>query len=499
MKCFVPILAVPFLALSETGEREKLALYRGLAEEGKRLDHFCRESRPTIHYGDTWTLDQALRSTMATVQLLGLETTIEALAKYAEYFQFSPTEYGHLVDNLVGNFCSKNITVMGLGEIREAMMARGKKKDFFLPPPDAITASPEREYRKREFGLTLDLFKIFCSWGGDIRERVLLPVLLRNPIWMGFVGRHIAGEKVIWNEGNNTLSVASDRESTRVLCDNLICRKRLPDDFERSFHYAIGSNGIRDDFNRLYCQHLRSIDFNRRHRDPRIKKMVDTWSFDDHNLLNAQMIALVTGVPDFFVRSKTFHEAREFMRASIDENWKNWALARIQEFDGRFPYEEFLTISPVSRDGPYGAKRGHFPVEFNINMGEFDGIHQRTGKLTVGSALTVSGLSLRYLATSLKGIGPNRVEERERAQEHFASLIRDKVQKIREVSNIPLPERGLENLIAVQLARELENFPGPLPGKKDTVSIPLKFHFSLFALDYMRERYAALGGHSPSE
>ena len=196
-KRIIVFLATLMPSLGLGVERERLALYRGLIEEGKNLEDFCQRRRPVIRYTDTWTRDQSIRSTMATVQLIGLETTTKAIAKYAEYFQFDSSDYTNLVDNLVGNFCSKNISVMSVNQLREKMNGYLRQNDFLLPSKDETIRSSEKEYRKNEFKLVLDLFKVFCSWGGDAHEATLLPPLLRDPVWMSFVGRHMGGAETL--------------------------------------------------------------------------------------------------------------------------------------------------------------------------------------------------------------------------------------------------------------------------------------------------------------
>ena len=168
-----------------------------------------------------------------------------------------------------------------------------------------------------------------------------------------------------------------DGQTTRVLCQNLICRRRSSVDFEQSFYHSVGSVGITDDFHRLYCHHFRSIDLNYGHPDPKIKTIIDSWNFDDFNLLNAQMVALISGFGDFFVRSNTFQEAKEYMRSSIDRHWEGWATERLGQFDRYLPYEEFLTIEPVDLHSYFRERGGNFGVEFDINMGEFDRLYKK--------------------------------------------------------------------------------------------------------------------------
>ena len=483
----------------ERRERRKVALYRGIIEEGENLENFCRDKRPIIRYADEWRKDQSIRSTIATVQLIGLETTTKAIAKYAQYFDFQKPEYQNLVDNLVGNYCSKNISVVSLKKLKKNMVDFFDDNDFIFPGTEFLSSlgedfrehlPPEREYRKNEMRLTLELFKIFCSWGGVVHDTKLLAPLLRNPVWMSFVGRHISSQRLEWNEDTNTFFLSRANGRTRVICHNFVCRRTGDHDFERSFYYSVGTLGIRDDFNRLYCDHFRVVDFNYRHPDGKIKEMIHDLSFDDLNLLNAQMMALVTGFPDLFVMSQTLEKTKKAMGSGVEYYWKRWAKIQGGQRDHNLTYEESFTIEPSDRNLYFNPQRNRFRVEFDVNMGEFDRAYQRVGKITIDFDLKISKKSLHYFADSWRKLAQGEEEKKEQLRAMFEKRIARSVEEVRKKFNIPLWKTGLEKLIVGELLEQFKLYRGTFPTRvQGHIHLPMRFHLSLFALGYMRDKF----------
>ena len=291
-------------ASPEGGQREFIALYRGFINEGENLENFCRDKRPVVRYADAWIEDQAVRSVLATVQFLGIGRSAGAIGRYAHFFGFDRDDFANLVDNLTGNFCSANISSMSHRKIRELMIGRFEGQRFPLP---ALDRAPElagaldpsvsgEESMGNEFRLSLELFKVFCSWGGTAGDLGLLPLVLKNPVWMAFVSRRMDGRKIIWDGDGESLRFAA-MSPRGLFCRGPLCRR----DRTGAFHRSVGFSGVADDVDRLYCRFKETSLPSGERSDPALKAVVEGWGPNDAALMNAHLVALITGFPDLLV------------------------------------------------------------------------------------------------------------------------------------------------------------------------------------------------------
>ena len=378
-------------------KESNLGLYRALVEEGRKLKDSCRLNKAIITYINPRNKEQAQRSVMASVQRMGLEITVKSLAKYAQYFHFNESEYGNLVENLTENYCSENLSVFSIKKLKKVMMESFHGNDFKLPGevfPSLIQKyghffEPERTYRQKEFKANLDLFKIFCSWQGAAHDATLLAPLLRDPVWMAYTMEQLSSVMRVWNPKTGTIEYKRDANTTKALCRGFICRKTDTENFEESFYYSAGSARIRDDFQRLYCQHFKQIDFRYWNIDPKIKKMIHGWGLDDLLMLNRQMIALVTGFPDFLIRSRPDEGPENSMAFAIEHYWRTWASTLNSRPNYAIAFEAALAVELVDRSLYFNPYSDRLSVEFDINMGEFDRTYQKVGKIGVETNLSL--------------------------------------------------------------------------------------------------------------
>jgi hypothetical protein len=72
-----------------------------------------------------------MKTVIATLQYIALDLTSRAIPQYAKYFEFNREEYVNMVDGLVGNYCSSNISVISKKELRNNLI----KKILLNYPP----------------------------------------------------------------------------------------------------------------------------------------------------------------------------------------------------------------------------------------------------------------------------------------------------------------------------------------------------------------------------
>ena len=100
--------------------------------------------------------------------------------------------------------------------------------------------------------MAIELFKSFCSWGGDpLKKRLMVP-LLKNASIMSFIYRQMLGFKIkVSDQGLYRLQ--EGHEFFPVICENLICRSKDPTIFFRKIPKSLGGIDLKEDFNYLYC------------------------------------------------------------------------------------------------------------------------------------------------------------------------------------------------------------------------------------------------------
>ncbi|MFA6238653.1 MAG: hypothetical protein WC635_15065 [Bacteriovorax sp.] len=489
--------------------KRELALYRGFYEEGKNLINYCKSTRE-IHYSTEWQKVQVMRSVLSEIQYIGLDITTRAIPQYAKALEFSREEFQNLVEGLVGNSCTANLSVISKKELLNNLLVKfDKENNFKLPSvsgnpffPDNIdNYLPARTALEQEFKFTIKLFQTVCSWGGNPANPGLMVPLLKNSALMSFFFRQLDNKTIDWKERDNTVFLMNDFNTVQVWCENLICRKTDRENFYNKVYYSVGGTSLSEDMRRLYCEEFRTVDYKPHENDERLSKIMNTITFDEENFINSQFIALLTGVPDFLLRADKFKKGEDVLRSSIDYTWTKWAKAQSDTLNKELYFEEPMTLELVDRDLYFNTSKPKLHIAFDINLGEFDRISQRTGKVRVSFKLNIQRSFLIYYRDSLRNLDPEDAEGRERLLNRFKLQMTGDLALAREKFIIP-PWRGdLESLIANELTGQLlsiseKNFKMESSGFEP---INVELNYGLFALKYINHQKTVLNSRAKNK
>jgi Fe-S cluster biosynthesis and repair protein YggX len=254
---------------------------------------------------------------------------------------------------------------------------------------------------------------------------------------------------------------------------------------------SLGSKGFQDDFQRIYCENLRDMDYVLKNQVPQIKKIIKNLTFDDQNLLVSQMISLLTGVPDFMVRSEKFTDGQDWLRASVDRIWDQWAEKQSQKFGTDLLFEESLTLELVDTSLYFNRFRKNFGVIFDVNLGEFDRINQMVGKISTKFYIKVSKGFLNWMRKQLLSDEDNFLEINAKAKARFKKIVVDFIEEARFKFTIPPWKGDLAELIVRKLSDQLLRIRSNLYKVDDRgmVNIPVVFNYGPFALKYIRYQH----------
>ena len=169
-------------------EDEVLHQYLSYWEEGKNLINRCDSNQPWSEKLGTFEREKLLLTMMATYQFLGVDLTARAIVEYIRTLQLSSQHKKTLWKNLIGQYCSPNMTVIS----RKELMKKFERWDrhgsgFLLPDITTFQHFPtfipynHSDLVKKELQQTIALFRSFCSWGGNIKYARLLNFIFQDP------------------------------------------------------------------------------------------------------------------------------------------------------------------------------------------------------------------------------------------------------------------------------------------------------------------------------
>ncbi len=480
--------------------QELVALYRGFIDEGENLQQFCSDDRASeFRYANSAQEEVAIRTSVASLQYLGLDLLVRSLPTYARALNWTRDDFEQYSNSLVGNWCSQNLTIISHKELKRNLMAKwDDNHNFLLPSVEGNPYFPAKlmelvstdQKNAREFYWSTELFKSLCSWSNVTDDFRLLVPLLRDPMVMAYVAREVGGKRLVYNHTSQTIRLEDETQPERVACRGMICRRTNEREFTRLTPQAVGSPSYYADVRRLYCHRLRDTRINYHDVDERIKNILNTRTLEENLIMSGQFKALLTGIPNFFIWSNSYDQGQAIIRTSFDQAWDRWANGAIAKLAGELTYEEPLTVELIERDLFYNIYRKDFAVHFDINQGEFDRINRIAGKITATFDLNISHKMLHWLRRSWRGLDPTQTLERQDIVTRFKNYIKKDVQSARAKLVIP-PWRGdIEEIIAVELLEQFSKYDGPWDYPKEGfAAVPVHLHYGAFALRFMHYRH----------
>lgn len=482
--------------------RELVLEYLGFYREGENLKNSCGSLTDKIVYQSLNKQDTAIRSVMATYQFIILDLLSRAIGRYAQVLQFEKEEYINLTDNLVYNFCSKNISVYSLKLIKKNLLLKFfENNNFDLPShtdnpyyPNSLKEKLNRlSTREKEMALSVKAFRSLCSWNGMVDDYRLMQELLKNPFVMAYIIRNLTGKRVAWDETSQALKKIKSDSAVQVLCENMICRQTSKLNFDKKFPRMVGSSSIESDLQRLYCFYFDKLSLNLNERSEVVKSWIGTTSFDDYKLESLQVVSLITGFQDLLLSEDTYSDLEKDALESVNQKWGLWAIQSTNEFSKDLLYEEQVQVQ-IQKKEAFDDKvsRGEFEIVLDVTQGEIDRTIKNFDKLKISYDIIISKNLLNWARKKWIAINATRdLFKREAFLEQFVGYIEDQVDLQRDQFLIPPWKKGLTFLLAEELLNQLMNYPGK---KFDRISnemeiIPVKFYYGLFSLKYFRYQF----------
>lgn len=484
---------------TKEGENKKIRLYQSTYQSGSYLSESCSlYGAPT--YATTWQEKQAKRSVVATLQYIGLDTSIKAIGAYAKKFEMSDEAYKQLSTNLTRNYCSKNITVFSVKQIEKSLEHYFRNPQNHLIP--TVDGSPfatalyksvteTTQARSNEFDQAINNFKAFCSWGGDVVDYRLMVPYLKNHFIMSFIFKNLTGVQEKFDPATNAVERLSSADTVQVGCNDLICRKTSNfKDFEKKFPTSVGSTGIYTDLVKLYCHHFKFQDYPS-DTTPEVKGWIKKMELEDPIFETSFFISLLTGVPDAVFGVETYRDLPRLAKSSVDERWNVWANEVLKSFSHDLLFEESLKIKAQPRRDKIALRTEGFAVDFNVTLGEMDRIVDETDKLSLSFDLKLSKNYLRQIRTKWTEY-TNAIDEegRTKFRNELARYIDLQLKEKEKYFRQKMWNEDFSRLIVQELVAQILIYKGPMfdSYQDEMLKIPVKFNYGVFALSYLRYR-----------
>jgi hypothetical protein len=484
---------------SMAGENTKLRLYQSTYESGALLKESCSLFSPPT-YASNWMEKQAKRSMVSTVQYIGLDTSIKAIGAYAKKFEVTEDAFKKLSNNLIKNYCSKNITVFSIKRLEQALDHYYKNPQNNLIP--SVENSPfittlyktkteSVQGRSNEFDQAINNFKAFCSWGGDVVDYRMMVPYLNNSFIMAFMIKNMTGVQDKYDPVLQKVNQLPSPDTVQVGCTDLICRKVSLDKFKQSFPRSVGSTGLYTDLAKLYCHHFKTQDYSGSNSIPVVQTWIKKMELEDPIFESSFFISLMTGVPDAVFGVDNYRELPVVAKSSLDERWKNWSNTVLKSFSKDMLFEESLKIKAEPRRDKSALRAQGFWLDFSVTLGEMDRIVDENDKLTLSFDLKLSKNYIRHVRSKWIDLSNNmdeegRIQFRDQISKYLDLQLKEKEKYFRQ----KMWNDDFSRLIVQELVEQILVYNGPMfdSYKEEMLKVPVKFTYGIFALSYLRYR-----------
>ncbi len=484
---------------TQAGENSKLRLYQSTIVRGSHLQESCNLYGAPA-YTTTWMEKQARRSMVASLQYIGLDTSIKAIGAYGSRLEMSEEAYKKLTSNLVKNYCSKNVSVFSIKRIEQSLGYYFQNPQKNLVP--SVESSPfmsslykstteSTQARSNEFDQAINNFKAFCSWGGDGEDYRLLVPYLKNPFIMSFIIKNLSGVQDQYDVVSKKVELKPSEDTVQVSCTDLICRKVNLSTFRKNFPRSIGTTGLFTDLSKLYCYHFRLQDYAGAGAIPEVKSWIKKMELEDPIFETNFFISLMTGVPDAIFGVDSYRDLPAVAKSSIDHRWNSWANETLKYFSRDMLFEESIKIKTNAQRSNTAIRSRGLVLDFSVTLGEMDRIVDTEDKLTLSFDLKFSKNYLRQLRS--KWIEFNNNVDKEGQLKFRGELIKQVEAQLKGKEKYfrqNMWNEEFSRLIVQEMVGQLLVYKGPMfdSYQEEMFNIPVKFSYGVFALGYLRYR-----------
>lgn len=427
-----------------------------------------------------------LRSMLAHTQYVFLNKVIDLLPKLFKKYGLSQKEYETFQDQLIGRYCSPNITTISHLRLKElGIKSFGQDNDKSLPGLYFKTKSLDevkktlnsRDSLKKILKYATELFIDLCSWDGNSTQNNILAWYLQD----SFLGEYILYDLLFENP-------------KKVVCQHKLCRPQKITVFDGHYPKMIREGSWVEQFESTWCFYYRRPlmslkDVKNEFLRARLYKKKNL------RLNKSILFSFLTRMPAYKVAISNDDLMDKVLFNEIQIMMEKWANRAIDDFKTTGLFQERLEYSVLGND-LRSYERYRSMVEINISYGELDKAVTRWPKLTLGFDLDFQGAYLKWLKNKWKLA--NRIGGVEKLREQvlydIETRVRSQLKQTNKVFyNSPL-EQELAGKIALEILKNLAYYQGNEFERAPLEKFPTKvyLHMGLFAMRYQSEKFGQL-------
>lgn len=477
-------------------EIRKIKLYQHKINDAENLKRSCSYLGSSF-YGADWQEKQAKRSVVATLQWLGLDLSVKAIGALSQKLNLQENDFSKMSTNLVQNYCSKNISVISLKSLEKKLKDSFENPDPFIIP--SVNESPfasqyfkdstsGENFHSKQLDYAIKVFRSFCSWSSDVDDYRLIAPYLKHPIIMSYLYKNLLGFSEDFNVQKKKVVDQKSSHSLQVICEELICRKTTKPKFDDKFPISIGSTGLFTDLSKLYCQHFRFQEYQKKS-----EKLVNQWlkemEIEEPIFETNFFISLITGVPEPLIGMEKYTEIPFLLKSSIDERWDQWSKKVLSLFSKDLFFEESLRIKLDSAvpDLRFGVKS--FSLKLHLTLGDLDAVLKENDKFKVRLLLNIPKNYLIQTRVKWRGlIDKIDLDGQKKLKKDFADFLAIQLKQKDKyfLQKIFTPE--LSALLVDDLLLQSLTLRGNLLDdySNEVLQIPLDIYYGPFALSYLK-------------
>lgn len=462
--------------------------------DGKRLKNYCQNSKK-LKFSEIFKEKLALRSVVASSQYIVIDKVIKSIAKTAKALKMPKNDYLQMSENIVANYCSQNITVYGHRMMKNNLALEfdsvSENTLYDKVPSHLKKTQAPLDYYQKSLTNQINLFRAFCSWGGDIDRLGFLNNYLQDPIVMNSLFNIMDGESIVWNEGKKKFE-KNQSEGVGVLCESLICRHTDFQTFKNNIPYLLGTVDLKKNLENMYCHYLKEAPSGVTY----LKGNTKSWHkneaiFSDVNL-KSELLSILNNTPNFFNLFDEQNRLDQMMTAKYESALDNWSDDRLKKLSKELFFEESLEISSQTKIIPAFAKRKDYQIDLVLGLGEIDHHLRSLDKITATFDITLPESFVAWIKERLRRVN---LKSANYEREVFYHQIESKLkvfldQKDKDFIISPFVP-NLEKMIAGDLIEWIDSTPHDELQRTSVKVLPVKvnLHYGLFALKYFYDRF----------
>lgn len=454
----------PELSLELTGvPKNNKSDYYNLQKKARDLDNSCVWiNKPKRITSNEYV--KRLTSVIANLQYSSLNAISKNIAVLAKHKKITEEEFQILSDNIVTNYCSENLSVISKKELENNLnyffngsSIKEETHSMGVYNKALVNIVKKEEYIDNQLRAALQVFRGLCSWGGTSDDLGILNPFLKSPHVNSFILSEINSD---------------NPEFKPVLCDNLICRPHTMSEDKKTAYVASAKS--------FYCHVFKKLPSRPGPRSETLKEWSKDVTSDDFIFQTFQLISALSNQPNLIALADG-NNNKSIFSSFYDDYFQSWSDNKLEVFSDDLKYEEVLSLrrTNISQNGKSRE------ISFDIDYGELDHARNIVGKVKTKFSFSLGQKLVKYIRYEFL-YDENYSEKKEKLLKRvIKEHVIEKGNKIYSEYFTFLKKDYFYDQLALAIFDDISS-SAVLKNEDFGGAYVLKFHYGVFAMNYIR-------------